>query len=269
MKELSTEEIKRIEIEILSNVHDFCVENGIRYILFAGSLLGAIRHKGIIPWDDDIDIAMSRPDYDRFVTAYQDERFIVKTIDNCDDYIFTFSKVIDTKTILIENKTEQSEIGVNIDIFPLDGLPGDAEEAAIAADKSLRYKNLISIKQMKYRKGRRFSKNITLFFGKLALLPFSYRRLNELAINYAKHYPYEDAKYIANLSWGSGKRGLMKKEWVLNRSLVSFENIKCYIPDCYDEFLTRRYGDYMTPPPVEERKSHHMFKVYYKDTRKE
>ncbi len=265
MKELRMEEIKRIEISILGNVHDYCVTNNIQYTLFAGSLLGAVRHKGIIPWDDDIDIAMPRPDYDRFVASYRDSRYIVKSIDNCDDYVFTFSKVVDTSTVLIENKTELSEIGVNIDIFPFDGLPLDLSKAEKVAEKSLFYKNLISIKQMKLRKGRRIYKNIALIFSKFALLPFSYRRLNYTAINNARKYPYDDAKYVANLSWGIGKRAIIEKEWFLNRHLVPFENIECYIPDCYDEFLTRVYGDYMTFPPVEERKSHHTFKVYYKD----
>lgn len=265
MKELSMDEIKKMELDILSDVHDYCVANGIHYILFAGSLLGAVRHKGIIPWDDDIDIAMPRPDYERFVATYQDDRYIVKTIDNSDDFVFTFSKVIDNSTVLIENKTEQSKIGINIDIFPLDGLPGDEDEAENAAEKSLRYKKLISIKQMKYRKGRRFFKNAVLFFGKLALLPFSYRHLNEMAIKNAKRYPYDGAKYVANLAWGIGKKGVVKKEWVLNRHIAPFENIECFIPDRYDEFLTKLYGDYMTPPPVEQRGSHHLFKVYYRD----
>ena len=125
----------KIELNILSDVHDFCIANGIHYILFAGSLLGAIRHKGIIPWDDDLDIAMPRPDYDRFVATYQNNRYIVKTIDNSEDFVFTFSKVIDNSTVLIENKTEQSKIGINIDIFPLDGLPGDEDEAEKTAEK--------------------------------------------------------------------------------------------------------------------------------------
>lgn len=260
---LSVDEIKSYELDILNNVHDFCVENKINYILIGGSLLGAIRHKGFIPWDDDVDIGMPRLDYERFVSLYKDERYIAKTIDNCDDFVFTFCKVVDTYTELIENKTNQSNLGINIDVFPLDGLPLNQKDAVRHAQKSLFYKELIMLKQMRFRKERSIKKNIFLALSKIALLPFSYRYLTKILIKHSKKYQYNESDYIANLSWGFGKDEIVHSSGVGERYLSQFENAEYFIPSNYEEFLSNRYGNYMQFPPVEQRISHHGFEAYY------
>ena len=265
MNYLSVDEIKKIELDILKNVHLFCEENDIIYILTGGTLLGAIRHKGFIPWDDDIDIAMPRKDYDKFISTYSDERYLAKSIDNSKDYIFTFCKVVDTKTVLEENKNNASNLGINIDIFPLDGLPNGRRKAILYAKISLLYKDLISIKQMKFRKGRSAKKNLVLLLGKIILAPISYESLNKWNINYSKRFDYSHSDYVANLSWGFGEDEILSRKGLLNRQLVPFEDTEFFISKNYEEFLVNRYGDYMQFPPEEQRKSHHGFKAYYRD----
>lgn len=124
MKKIETEEMKKLELDMLIDVAKFCDENDIRYYLSGGTLLGAVRHKGFIPWDDDIDISMPRPDYLKFVSTYNgsSEFYQVQSIENNDKYWRTFAKVFDTRTYLKEDaiRMPKDGNGVFIDIFPID-----------------------------------------------------------------------------------------------------------------------------------------------------
>ena len=133
MKQINIEEIRKLQISILLYVHEFCKKNNIRYSLSGGTLLGAVRHKGYIPWDDDIDIMMPRPDYERFVNEFNENRKDVeyKVICSYNDSQFfqPFAKVVNTKTFLKETyKRPVAQMGVYIDVFPIDGLPNDEQK---------------------------------------------------------------------------------------------------------------------------------------------
>ena len=118
-------EMRKIQMDILLFIHQFCIDNGIQYSLAWGTMLGAIRHKGYIPWDDDIDIMMTRPEYDRFCKLFHDERSIYKLYDVHTDkkWIYPFAKISDERTIRVE-KNALDEIGINIDVFPIDFYAG-------------------------------------------------------------------------------------------------------------------------------------------------
>lgn len=120
------DELKFISYNILKFVADFCEINNIKYYLFAGTLLGAIRHEGFIPWDDDIDIAIPRDDYEKFIIEFDrnnDVNYKVLSIENSNKYYLPYAKVIDNRTLLFEDGKESMPIGVFIDIFPLDSIP--------------------------------------------------------------------------------------------------------------------------------------------------
>ena len=125
-RRLAPAEIKSLQMEILCSIHNFCVNNNIRYSLAYGTLLGAIRHKGYIPWDDDVDILMPRPDYEKFLKLYPgyNKNHTVQTYINDDSYYLAFAKVYDNRTELIVFPTRT---GVFVDIFPVDGLPDSVE----------------------------------------------------------------------------------------------------------------------------------------------
>ncbi|MFR5682857.1 MAG: phosphorylcholine transferase LicD [Clostridia bacterium] len=122
---MSLEEIKSIQLDILSQVANYCDRNGLRYFLAYGTLLGAVRHKGYIPWDDDIDIMMPRPDYMQFINSFNNEKCALRVGSHYLDknYPYVIAKVYDTSTLCKENIDVEYSIGINIDVFPIDGLP--------------------------------------------------------------------------------------------------------------------------------------------------
>ena len=136
-------ELRSIQMGILDEVHRFCEAHGLRYFLSSGTLIGAVRHKGYIPWDDDIDIYMPREDYETFLNTYHDEKGIYRAINPASEshYYYTFAKVVDQRTHMVERETEGYEIGVYMDIFPVDFVTEDLKERErIFRQKKLLYK---------------------------------------------------------------------------------------------------------------------------------
>ena len=127
--ELSLEEVKKTQLEILKVFASFCESNGITYYLAYGTLIGAIRHKGYIPWDDDIDVIMPRPDYNRFIREFKDNRYVLFCPESNVDCPFSYGKLYDSHTIIEEQTSCHYRIGLNIDIFILDGMPNNLQAA--------------------------------------------------------------------------------------------------------------------------------------------
>ena len=154
-------EMRKIQMDILLFIHQFCIDNGIQYSLAWGTMLGAIRHKGYIPWDDDIDIMMTRPEYDRFCKLFHDDRSVYKLYDVHTDkkWIYPFAKISDERTIRVE-KNALDEIGINIDVFPID-FYADSYEDAMKALKRMKFRKKIYVaKILRSYTGMSLLKNI-------------------------------------------------------------------------------------------------------------
>ena len=123
MEELGIDKLKQIQLDMLKDIHTFCVEHEIRYSLAFGTLLGAVRHKGYIPWDDDIDIMMPREDYNRFIRSYGNQTYKIADMSVNPNYGLPFAKVEDVLTVIEENVEGESVFGVYIDVFPVDSIP--------------------------------------------------------------------------------------------------------------------------------------------------
>ena len=186
MKAISLDELKSIQLDLLQKTADFCENNGLRYFLCGGTLLGAIRHKGYIPWDDDIDIAMPRQDYDRFVKIFNhpENYYQVVNLETNAEYAYAFAKVYDNRTILKELHYPGDTFGVYIDILPADGVKDAAQ-----IKKIMLLHKILNTKRANYYK-RTLSKKIINTFGKILLLPFSAHQIARWMDNEARKYTF-------------------------------------------------------------------------------
>lgn len=261
MKELSLDEIKEIQLDILKKVHLFCEENNLKYSLAYGTLLGAIRHKGFIPWDDDIDIMMLREDYDLFIDNFNEtfEYLKVHSPEKDLEYPYPFAKVSDERTLLIENISYKYKMGVNIDVFPMDDI--DIKDK-FTLKVQIVLGTLRDIKLVKFKLNRNPFKNIILLICKLLLFPIPCRKIiNEMVKNSKKYYN-KKLDYCCNISLGQKTTKPVPKKWFEELINHEFEGYSFLITKYYEQLLELLYGDYMKLPPKEQQKTHHKFKAY-------
>lgn len=259
---ISLEELKKIELEIMKKVHTFCEENNIKYFLCGGTLIGAVRHQGFIPWDDDIDIYMVREEYDKFVDLFQksQDELGLELVNHKTKrhYGRLLSKVIGSNTVLVETQYKTDDpIGVFIDIWPIDGLPNNNIKRNLYIKTAVLLKKMILAASMNYDKnykmGRRILVRICSIFNPDKLL----NKLEKMARKY-------DVKESDMVKCFAGLRAVYPKEVFDERILMQFEEEYFYGPKEYDQMLKIDYGDYMQLPPVEQQKPHHVMNVYYK-----
>ena len=267
MKEIKLDELKKIQLEILDVVHHFCQENGITYFLSSGSLIGAVRHKGYIPWDDDIDLYMPRKDYDRLVSAFNmdnRQRYRVVSLLTDENCTLAFAKVERTDTRIIEHVDYPMALGINIDVFPVDGVPDDLEERTKYFAKIQWFRNELVLKDVSLDfKRRGLIKNIILLLGKLFLFHKSMRHLAE-QLDMSIDKVNSDSQYVCNLVMGNGINSVFTREAINDSTDVEFEGKFYKTMRGYEEYLTKTYGNYMQLPPIEKRVSHHVFTAYWK-----
>jgi len=263
MKEIGLEELRTIQLDILKDVHDFCVKNGINYYLGYGTLIGAIRHNGYIPWDDDIDICMPRPDYAKFMLLYNTRDTVYRFVcmENDQQYSLPWGKVVHSGTEMRETMYSQDVYGVYIDVFPIDGCDGEGNSIKFG----MALHKLINAKKAVIGPQRTFAKNCLLCFGKVLLAFTSTRAILDRFKKVCERNNYDQSKYVACLmDTRHGIEGMFPKEWMLKTEDHSFEGFDFKVPVMFDAMLRCLYGDYMTLPPVEKRVSTHSFVAYWK-----
>lgn len=262
MKELGLPEIKKIQLEILKNIDSFCRENNIIYSLYFGTLLGAVRHKGYIPWDDDIDLMMPRPDYDKFIDLYNHEKYRVVSSKIDTKYPYLFAKVEDKRTKLVENTDIEYNIGINVDVFPLEGIPDSNKELKIYFKKINKYKDLLNLKTVKIAPSRSLIKNLILKTLKILFFWKSYEKIILQFQNEVDKFNYENSKYLIAPSFHRKKTKKLTKLLYTEIIDIDFESKKYKAIKRHDEYLTMQYGNYMKLPPEKDRVTHHVYKAY-------
>lgn len=256
--------LKEIELEIFRHFIEICNENSLRYFVVGGTALGAVRHKGFIPWDDDIDVALPRGDYEKFLIAAQKSlpsNMFLQTYITDKNYPNPFAKLRQSDTAFIEKSTSKIKMnhGVYVDIFPLDGYSRSGIRGKWLGLKE----KILKISVASVFISGNISKNKFRAIVKRAiarLLPdyrASVRRLDTMY----KKIPYEDAEIIVNFCGAWAEKEIMPKAYFGDGIEGEFEGIKVVLPAKTHEYLTALYGDYMTLPPEEERVGHHYYTV--------
>lgn len=264
--EIDLNDIKLLMLEMLDEIDAFCTKENLKYSLVGGSMLGAIRHNGFIPWDDDIDIGMPRADYEKFVTSFTSKTGVTKIVDyqNTRNYAWPFAKAIHMETRLIENGCERCQIGVYIDIFPIDSAEGVYDDVCKKVKKVKLYKDALTLKHLKVEKRRTLWKNATIILAKaLYLISDAYfiKAINKIS---SKSETSQSCKYVCNFMGAWGKKEIVEADCFENIVRHCFEDREYCILEHYDKYLTSVYGDYMTPPPLEKQISHHTYVAYWR-----
>ncbi len=260
-------DVQKIELEILLEFDRICKKNNITYQLFAGTLLGAIRHKGFIPWDDDIDVCMLRKDYEKFIDCCKkdlDSKYFLQDRNSDKNTILQFAKIRKNNTIFINHMEKDSGMhhGIYIDIFPLDNVKLNSL-FGLLQPKLFNMLYMVSISRLENR-----AKNTKNLFNKVVRLAFYYlfklipkSLIDKPMQSILRIYENVETKYVNHLTNGASKERLKKylreKESFYNIMEAEFEGHLFPIPMDYHDVLTKNYGDYMKLPPEEKRHPHH------------
>ncbi len=265
MKEISLAEARVIQMTVLDVIHKFCVNNNINYSISCGTLIGAIRHKGYIPWDDDIDIYMLRNDYEMFIKKFPQEMDEVRVASLETDLKWDrpYANAYNIKTLKIEDANVYT-IGMGLDIFPIDCVPEDDKEWKKYNKKRMLLQNIFTMKQLKLRSQRSWYKNLIVVFARIPLLLFSTRTIALYIDSYIKQYNADETNYVFESCQGISFTQRFYKADFDEYEDVLFEDRIYKAMKGYKRYLTLAYGNYMELPPVEKRKSTHAFKVYWK-----
>lgn len=263
MIEVNQEKLKSMLLDMLKWFHAFCEKNGLRYYALGGTMLGANRHGGFIPWDDDIDVGMPREDYNKLeqlLKNSQNERYVLETPNTpAKDYYYPFSKLYDTQTTLVENTKFKIKRGIYLDIFPLDGIGNSKEESQKNFKSINRLYDLLLAKVAGIRKGRKFYKNLAVVAFRL--VPINAKKVVIRLVKRCSKYSFADCEWIGNLVGAWRFKEIMPKSYMGEPKLYKFENLSIYGVADADAYLTSLYGDWRKLPPKEKQVTHHDFLI--------
>ena len=261
-KELSVDEIKQRVFDILCYLDDVCRRNKIIYYMDCGTLLGAVRHKGFIPWDDDIDILVDRADYQRFIDIVNadQKKYKALSMHNNKNYHYLFAKVVDTDTELIEEPISIEGMGAFVDIFPIEHLPSSKIKRRI-------FQGIIHLYRMALTVLRRNDQGFRPCGAKqkIVYLLFKHRGWRNVQLSLDKMLDKrkdQRTKYMVSVVCSGNPYRDVEKKIFGKPAKLMFEGREFNAPCKYKEYLTILYGDYMQLPPEDKRVSNHDFKVY-------
>ena len=273
-KELSLSEIQNMSLQVLKKVADICEEKGLKYYLIYGTLIGAIRHKGFIPWDDDIDIMMPREDYQELLKYFYEnsnENFDLELFEprTNSKYPYMIARVCDKSTYIQTHNEDDCGMGVFIDIYPYDGLGNTWSEA-----KQLGFKGDL-LSSLCYQSTRQhFETGITQgAVRKILKCPlyilakcFGHDFWRNKLFQLEGQKSYDSNKYVGCVVWlTGGEKDIFEREWFGDGVIVPFGEYQFRVPDQYDKMLRHMYGDYMQLPPESEQIGHHNYKVFFRE----
>lgn len=266
--QLTQEELRKAQLlmlKILKEIHRVCEENKINYFLCYGTLLGAVRHHGFIPWDDDCDIGMLREDYEKFLIIAKEQlssEFILQTEDLDEGYGFEFSKIMLKNTLWVEknvvNNIKRKYKGIFVDIFPFDKIPSNKFILCIFSmlDK---VSQLFILTKLNYTlELKTFNKRIFFLISRFISIFFPIKLLRKIRKYTRKKFnAIKSNKY---LNFDEYPKSIVNLDDIFELKSLPFENCFFYVPKKYDEILSNVYGNYMQLPSEDNRVSHSIIK---------
>ena len=270
MKKLSIDEYKKTVTGILVEIDQICREHKLTYMLMFGTLIGAIRHRGFIPWDDDIDIAMPRKDYERLMEILRTETYDIRflSIEHNPDTIYPYGKICKKHTRVKEKNFRPVEgYGAFVDVFPLDSMPDDARERRKYCKKCRQYEIWIThSSRTGFEHSESLKTNVSRFLafhlGKMLNTQKLIRKLNDTLVRFNEQHG--ETSYLG-IPWGYYADKLYPSSMLKELTEVEFEGHSFYAPKEYDQVLKMRYGDYMKLPPEKDRVYLHAIECYLTD----
>lgn len=258
------DKIHKIQLNMALEVKRICQKNKINYFLVGGTLLGAVRHQGFIPWDDDLDIGMLRKDYNKFITCAKDELdkdYFLQTWESDKNYVLSFLKIRKNNTLFIERNSMHTEChkGIFIDIFPFDNVPNKKLSGLFQDKISYLLKRMLFAKAgfIVWEGDEKF-KQVVYRIIKYVSIPFNQRKLIKLLDIIMNMYNELDTELVTNMGGAYGyKKESVKRLWLEDLKEIKFENEYFSGPKYSHEYLSHIYGDYMKLPPEDERYDRH------------
>jgi len=268
MEKIESKEIKELLVDILKYIDDLCKKNNIDYTLIGGTLIGAIRHKGFIPWDDDIDIALSHENYNKLIKVLKDDNNKKYKLINNEinaNYYYPFSKVVDMRTTIKEKGISNiDEMGVYVDIFEYNKYPNNSLIRKIHFSRISFLKKLIYYFSMDSIPENILKKIISKVTKRIGI-----KRILKKYNNLCHKYNNSKSKFVVANWAGYGYKKEIQDISVLRKyKRVKFEKIEAQISDKYHQILTTTFGDYMKLPPENERVNHG-YKAYWRSKNEE
>lgn len=268
-QKLTLKQSQKDTLEILSKLDKICKKLDITYWIMYGTLIGAVRHNGFIPWDDDFDVAMPRKDYNKLLKYFYKKKNFVDGL-YLDNYLFDktcffcITRICDKKHIL-EFKEANHKSGLFIDIYPFDGMGNEEDKKYWEHEWKRQTHWAVKMFVMAGHQSLLYGDGI---IHKLGNLPFSIiAKLNgrkpyyKKLIKNSRKYSWDESEFVGEVVWPGWLR-FLKKEWFSDVIYLKFENITVPAPIGYDKILRTIYGDYMELPPIDKRKPQHDYIAY-------
>ena len=269
MRELSIREIQLQSLDIMKDIHEFCVKHGLHYTLAYGSMIGAVRHKGFIPWDDDIDILMPRKDWELFSKLFVSKKgYHLLSAYSQDNYMI-FTRVYDNCHTVIQYPAptaKRNDLGVWVDVLPIDGLPNDTDAFPYNKLRML-LQNTVQ-RRIAMNQKSPIIKRIKRLIKSIIYCQPSIHRSILLFHKIARSFEYGTTEKCSNLCCRDAlDKGVIEVLYTTDFSsyqLMPFEDTLLYVASGYDRILKMTYGEYMQLPPKEQQIVRHSFASYYK-----
>lgn len=253
-----TQRVKQIELDIFKHFIDICDKLSLKYYVLGGTMLGAARHSGFIPWDDDIDVGMLRKDYEVFIKEaqkYLPEYYFLQTHETDPEYPLCFAKIRDSRTTYIETNLNNKNInhGVFFDIFPLDYYPDSSFAQRIFESKMILYNRRIRESYPNYQSSAGIKSKISAIITRIICKDYKIAVKKKVKLMKS----VKSSSRLANICSPWGEKEIVPVEWFGDGVAHKFEGLDVILPTEYQKWLTKVYGNYMQLPPEEKRKTHH------------